>query len=429
MKKSLTFKQLSITLKKAFNEAIAAGNPDKVLSLKLNYLLKNDFNPNFILSLGKAATSMAETIRKFDINAPGIIVTNDQNYREVKGFKCFASGHPIPDKRGVTASKEVEKKLKTLSKNDHLLLLLSGGGSALLPAPSDGISLNQKIYINQKLLSSGFDIHKINAARRLFSRLKGGRLAALLNSAKITQLILSDVPGDNLESICSGLAAPETFELKEVISILEKSDLMKENFIKKSLKKIEDGEASKPLRKNNAVFKNVESHILASNKICQEAISKYLSEILDPFPIKPPELANEAKLMGLKLAQWCIKNKPNKPSFFVTGGETTVTLKNSEIGLGGRSQELAISFAIEMKKYKQTFKRSWAICSAGTDGRDGPTDAAGAIITSKNNINITEAQKILKKHDSYTFLKKLNLIINSKGTDTNLGDVVIIIIF
>ena len=82
-----------------------------------------------------------------------------------------------------------------------------------------------------------------------------------------------------------------------------------------------------------------------------------------------------------------------------------------------------------MKKYKQTFKRSWAICSAGTDGRDGPTDAAGAIITSKNNINITEAQKILKKHDSYTFLKKLNLIINSKGTDTNLGDVVIIIIF
>ena len=424
-KKNLNSFEIS---KKAYFAAINEGNPEKTLKRILPNLISSELLPTFILALGKAAPSMAETVRKNKINAPGILITNDENFRHVENFLSLPTGHPYPDHRGLKASKKVEGFLRKLNSNDHILILLSGGGSALMPAPPTGISLNQKIFINEVLLSSGLNIHKVNAVRRLFSRLKGGRLAELAYPAKITQLILSDVPGDNLETIASGISAPDPVPYSETISIIKNLGLLNKDFISKYIEKIEKGSISKPLEKSNKIFDKVKSIILASNKLCVKASNNYLKKIIHNEILCPPILDGNANLMGQNLCHWLVQNASQKRCFAVTGGETTVKLDPTLSGLGGRCQELALSFAVTMKKQYPNFKRNWLILSAGTDGKDGPTEAAGAILTSEIKFSLSEALLALKNHDSYNFNKKLKTCFITNGTDTNLGDLVIIIV-
>ena len=175
---------------------------------------------------------MAEKMADMNISQSGIVVTNDENFRHIENFTCFATGHPFPDKRGLNAAKKVELFLEELSDKDHLILLLSGGGSSLLPAPPEGITLKEKTYINKVLLESGLDITEVNAVRRVFSRLKGGRLAQKAYPTGITQFVFSDVLDDSLETIASGVAAPDPYEFSEVKKILTKTKL---NNIKLSL--------------------------------------------------------------------------------------------------------------------------------------------------------------------------------------------------
>ena len=412
----------------AFDAAIIAGNPRKVLIKKIPFLFPKKLKPTFVLAIGKAASSMAEAIKTLNITVPGIIITNDENFRKIEGFDCIASGHPNPDIRGLNASKKVIKIISKLNRKDHLLLLLSGGGSALLPYPSKGISLKEKNIINQRLLEKGINIHKVNAVRRLFSRLKGGRLAKLAEPAKITQLVFSDVPGDNLETIASGLAAPDPVLLDDTLKILRETNLLKIPFVSNYIKKIQNNLISEPIRENDTVFNNVETYILASNSLCIDASSNYLSSNLNQINSKPPPLEGEASEMGIILAEWLIKNVSEESCYTISGGETTVTLNPNNKSIGGRSQELAISFSLTMHKNCNLFHRKWAILAAGTDGRDGPTDAAGAIIASEDSFDITHAEQALKVNESYKFLSDSNLLFKTNGTDTNLGDLVIIII-
>ena len=424
-KKNINVLEIS---KNAYFAAINEGNPEKALKTVLPNLISSGLSPTFILALGKAASSMAEAVRKNNINAPGILITNDENFRHVENFISLATGHPYPDNRGLKASKKVEVLLRKLNSNDNILILLSGGGSALMPAPPNGISLKQKIFINEILLSSGLNIHKVNAVRRLFSRLKGGRLAELAYPAKITQLILSDVPGDNLETIASGISAPDPVPYSETISTIRSLGLLNKDFISKYIENIEKGQTNKPLEKTNKIFDNVKSIILASNNLCVKASKNYLHEIIQNELPCPPVLDGNANLMGQKLCHWLVQNTSPNNCFAVTGGETTVKLNPVLSGLGGRCQELALSFALTMKKQYPNFKRNWLILSAGTDGRDGPTEAAGAIFTSETEFSLSAALLALKKHDSYNFNKDLNTSFITNGTDTNLGDLVIMIV-
>ena len=179
--------QFDAVLRAAFDAALAAGDPYKITQRACALL---ESPPTAIIAVGKAAISMAESVREAGFFVPGIVVTTDENYRQVEGFQCFASSHPVPDRRGLVAAEAVENMATALGRDDHLLLLISGGGSALLPAPLPGITLAQKITLNEALLASGLDIHAMNVVRRLFSRLKGGRLARLASPAKITQFLL-----------------------------------------------------------------------------------------------------------------------------------------------------------------------------------------------------------------------------------------------
>ena len=159
-----------------FSAALKAGIPHQIIK---NAYLELDQPPSHVIALGKAAGAMADAVRNCGYDGTGLVITTDENHRHIDGFNCIASAHPVPDKRGLGAADAVEKLASGLDETDHLLLLISGGGSALLPAPASGISLAQKIALNDVLLASGLDIHAMNTVRRLFSRLKGGQLARL----------------------------------------------------------------------------------------------------------------------------------------------------------------------------------------------------------------------------------------------------------
>ena len=368
---------------------------------------------------------MAEKMADMNISKTGIVVTNDENFRPIENFTCFATGHPFPDKRGLNAAKKVELFLEELSDKDHLILLLSGGGSSLLPAPPEGITFKEKTYINKVLLESGLDITEVNAVRRVFSRLKGGRLAQKAYPTGITQFVFSDVLDDSLETIASGVAAPDPYEFSEVQKILTKTKLNNIKFVSDFIAKVSKNKNLLPLKKDNKVFEKIKTYLLANNETCVNAAKIFFENenyFVNSFCQK---LQGEASLIGSQLADSIIKTTSKDKSLSIFGGETTVTVKNS-YGKGGRSQELALSFAISMNKnYNQ--KKPWAILSAGTDGRDGPTDAAGAIITSNSKINISDAIKSLHKNDSYNFLNKNKLLFKTGGTNTNLGDLVFIL--
>ena len=231
------------------------------------------------ICVGKASVDMGKTalslLRNFENEiSEGVIVVNKENFKKVKGFKCFSSGHPIPNKNGLLASLYIEKKLNSLSEKDLVLFFLSGGGSALLPYPSADIKISEKVILNHQLLSSGADIKEINTVRKHLSKIKGGNLLRMSFPAKVHSFILSDVIGDDLSSISSGPTVPDETSFNDVKRILIKYKLW--NDIQESIKKhIELGINDKSLEtpdKNNKIFFNVENTLIGSNNVCLKSI-------------------------------------------------------------------------------------------------------------------------------------------------------------
>ena len=413
-----------------FSAAIAAGNPDQITK---DAYLELDKPPSHVIALGKAAGAMAEAVRNCGYNGTGIVITTDENHRHIHGFNCIASAHPVPDKRGLDATTAVESLISGLGEDNHLLLLISGGGSALLPAPAIGISLTQKIALNDVLLASGLDIHAINIVRRLFSRLKGGQLARLAAPARITQFLLSDVPGDAPESIASGLAVADPVPLDDALALIRNQKFDRLDFVMPRLESIISNDVVGPVRPGDPVLDRVTTRILASNAQCREAAASYVQSVMPQLEyLDAPNLDGEATEMAHRLAALVIEHHNQneclaRPFGFVAGGETTVTLEMSNPGKGGRSQELALSFALEMQDAGSGAPQRWAILAAGTDGRDGPTDAAGGVITSEQFFDQAAASTALSRHASYDYLRANDQLLTTGATGTNLGDLVLVI--
>ncbi len=413
-----------------FSAAIAAGNPVQITK---EAYLELDQPPSHVIALGKAAGAMAEAVRNCGYNGTGIVITTDENHRYIDGFNCIASSHPSPDKRGLDATIAVESLVTGLDETNHLLLLISGGGSALLPAPAIGISLTQKIALNDVLLASGLDIHAMNIVRRLFSRLKGGQLARLAAPARITQFLLSDVPGDVLESIASGLAAADPVPLDDALALIRDHKLDRLDFVLPHLNSIANGDVASPVRPGDPILDLVTTRILASNAQCREAAASYIQSALPMLDyINAPNLDGEATKMAHRLAALVLKKHATnknmvRPFGFVVGGETTVTLDMSNPGKGGRSQELALAFALTMREAGLSAPLRWAIIAAGTDGKDGPTDAAGGLITSEQDFDRDAANAALSTHNSYDYLRAHDQLLKVGATGTNLADLVLVI--
>lgn len=393
-------------------------------------------NRVFPVCIGKASVDMAKKIKKiFKVSnfkiEKGILIVNKENFSKVKGFKCFSSGHPIPNRNGLDASIFLENYLGKLEKNDLVLIFISGGGSALAPYPVDGISLEEKIIINKILLESGANIKEINIVRKHLSKLKGGNLVKICNPAYVHSFILSDVIGDDLSSIASGMTTYDNSTFRDVKKILNKYKIWTK--IPKNIKNhINNGEKKKELEtpeKNNKIFRKTNNTLIGSNNLCLNNMKNLCKKYNINSKIWFKNIDGDVKKISKKFSNNIKKIKYKTPVLLISGGETTVKVNGK--GKGGRNQEFALYFAIEMKKINPS--KSFIILSAGTDGRDGPTNAAGGILNQGSLEKIKNKKVNLKKellnNNSYQVLKKINSLVIIDGTNTNVADVQLIYLF
>ena len=412
-------------VRSAFDAGIKASMPAAVLEA---WLPRLDVPPTAILAIGKAAGPMAEACRRYGLNAKGLLITHDPSV-QVEGFDVFVGGHPVPNEGSLKGARAALQFVQGLSESDHLLVLLSGGGSALMTLPQEGLSLDDKMMINEALLKSGMDIHQINAIRRLVSQVKGGRLARAAMPARITQWAMSDVPatGDSLRdlsAIASGPFAADPVPLDETLKLIPQAGLDAHEGLRRYLEELQQDQSLAPVRLGDPALERVKTDIIASNDIALKAAADYLGTDQVNLPI----LEGEASEMGARFAELVMNNK--KPISAVTGGETVVTLADNG-GLGGRSQELALAFLVAMSGYhaKGHDIPDFCLLAGGTDGRDGPTDAAGAMVSHEmiaHGADLEQMQDALMRHDSYPVLAQCDALIKMPPTGTNLGDLVLL---
>lgn len=365
-----------------------------------------------LLAVGKAAHGMLRAARAHV--APGIdpvclAVTNYENHIELPGVQCFAAGHPVPDENGLRAGAAVARIVAEAGEGDHIVALMSGGGSALLPAPVEGVTLADKAAVNRLLLASGADIEDTNVVRQALSTLKGGGLLRLAAPARLRSLILSDVVGDDLRVIGSGpTIAPisDRAGARAVLARLGVWDRMPQAARTVLMHDLPPA----PLPVADAV-------LIGSNAISVAAMAQAAER--DAVQVVAPLTGLVADAARSVLDAVRIV-RPGTALLF--GGETTVILTGE--GRGGRNQELALRVALLAEK--RGLLGDWMFLSGGTDGRDGPTDAAGAIVDQGTLARMRAAGAdpvaLLKNSDSHAALSASGDLLVTGATGTNVAD-------
>ena len=366
-----------------------------------------------IIAFGKAACTMMEQALQHvpqGQSVDAIAITNYENAREIDGARVFASGHPLPDQNGLKAGIEVMRMLEAASCKDTVLCLISGGGSALLPTPRKGLSLDEKILFSKVLLSEGLDISQMNAVRQQLSVLKGGGLSAMAHPAKVRSLIISDVVGDDISAIASGPTAPPMDSFGDITKLLKQRNLWPE-LPRAAQILLAEPRTPTSIKSNNTI-------------ICSNLQS--LQAIADAAPEWSPQIVSEPLVGDVRQAAQHIvdyaHSQPTQaPQLLIWGGETTVTLTGA--GRGGRNQELAVRVAA----LAAGLPGRWVFLSGGTDGRDGPTDAAGGVVTAgslaraqADHLNVIAA---LRDNDSYRILDAAKGLLITGATGTNVADI------
>jgi len=384
-----------------------------------------------VVGAGKASGSMAEAIEEIlgeRITAGLVIVprgTSDKYH--VKKIELWEGDHPVPSEQGRKGAEKIISLLERYKKEDTLVIaLFSGGGSALMPLPPKEITLNDKQVATIELLKCGASIDEVNTVRKHLSLLKGGRLAAAAYPSTVIGLFMSDVVGDRLDTIASGPTAPDPTTFADALKIIEKYGLENRvpgrvlSYLKKGSKGVYP-ESPKP---NDSVFGKVHNFIVASNRTSLKIMARRAKELGLNTIILTSLIEGEARHVGRVLAailkeirESGLPLKP--PAVIIAGGETTVTVVGS--GKGGRNQELALSAAISLKN-----SRGIVLASMGSDGIDGITDAAGAIVDSETFTRAlnkgVNPQEYLANNDSYNFFRKVGGLIYTGYTGTNVND-------
>ena len=393
--------------------------------LNRQYKIK-DKRKVYVIGAGKATAYISQALEKIlgDRIDDGLIVVKHNHTLPLNFIKQYEAAHPIPDITNVKATNKVLELLTDLRYDDLIIILLSGGASALWTAPAKGLTLEDLQIVNRLLLESGMPITEINIIRKHLSRIKGGKLVKYCYPAEILTLILSDVIGDNLEIIASAPTVYDTSTLEDVKKIILHYGLKKQlpkavnDFIELAYEKYEETEN---------YFDKVQNVIIGNNAQALQAAYELITEMNAGVTIIKKALEGEANQIGKKLIEYALQlqSKIKKfPHYIIQGGETTVTLGNT-YGKGGRNQELALSAALRLEGCKGI-----TLLSAGTDGTDGPTDATGAII---NGNTISKLHQLnmnpmdyLMNHNSYEALKAIGGLIFTGATGTNVMDLVII---
>lgn len=336
------------------------------------------------------------------------------------------AGHPLPDESGLIGTREIINLISGLDENDLVLCLISGGGSALLELPVDGVTLDDLRELTNALLNSGATINEINTVRKHLSQVKGGQLARLARPARVVSLILSDVLGSPLDVIASGPTAPDPTTLADVLAIVEKHHL--HHFpVPEPLLRGRIADTAKP---NDPLFDRVQNIIVADNSIAAHAAVSRAQELGMNTLLLSTFIEGEAREVALVFAAIAKditlgRGVLARPACIVASGETTVTVHGS--GKGGRNQEFALAAAMALQGLSDVL-----ILSAGTDGSDGPTDAAGAYADASTIARALalglHAEKFLANNDSYHFFHTLGDLLITGPTNTNVNDLIVLLV-
>ena len=384
--------------RRIFQAGVEAADPFKAVKSHLEGVE----TPSLIVAIGKAAMRMAEAALAHFAGAPCIVVTNYENAGELAGAEVYAAGHPVPDENGTTAAQAVIGALKAAS--GPVLALISGGGSALVPAPAGDLTLADKAAVNELLLGTGMDIRAMNLVRQQLSDLKGGGFLHCAAPQPVTALILSDVVGDDLAVIASGPTVAPIGTASEAVEMLEKAGIWDK--VPASVRdQLQSADAPTALPA-------VQNTLVGSNTL---SVAAMLAAAPDAHVLADPvegDVADAAKEICDRAG----------PGVTIWGGETTVVLRGT--GRGGRNQELALRIALEARA------RGWGefVClQGGSDGRDGPTDAAGGLVDHGTLDRINDVDALLANNDSYAALAEAGDLLITDATGTNVADLGVLI--
>lgn len=385
-----------------------------------------EFEHVYIVGAGKAASGMAFAMCSIldDKVAAGAITVpyGIKSKTNLKRVLVTEASHPIPDNAGIEGTKKILSVLEKASENDLVVFLISGGGSALMPMPASDICLADKQKITASLLRSGASIHEINAVRKHLSAVKGGQLLRHVNrSCTLLSLILSDVIGDDLGIIASGPTYPDSSTFSDALNILRKYRIKRPVAAIEYLRKGARGKIHETPKPQEEVFSRIHNMLIGNNAVACKAAEDYLKKHRMQAVNLGSEFNGEAKEFGLFLARLTL-DLGCKRLAIVAGGETTVRLGKSKSGLGGRNQEAALTCLAEVNR------DDVVIACMGTDGIDGNSDAAGAIVSSQTRLlaKKMDLKKYLNRHNSYHAFKKLNSLIFTGFTGTNVNDIAIV---
>jgi glycerate 2-kinase len=423
-------------LREILSAGLAAADPKEAVlrSVRVegNSILADDVRFEaeriFVLAAGKAAGAMARAAEELlgDRIAGGLIVTKAGNEASSELLEVVFATHPEPDERSVEAARRVEELARSLGEGDLLLALISGGASALLADPAPPIELADLKQLTGALLRSGAHIGEINAVRKHVSVLKGGGLVSLAAPAKTLALVLSDVVGDDISAIASGLTAPDPTTLEDAQGVFRRYEIDPPERVVEHLRVA--AETPKP---GDVLFEGVTNVICGGGRHAAEAAARKARELgYDPL-ILSTTVTGDARTIASVYAAVIREvlesgNPAPPPCALVSGGEATVTVRGA--GVGGPNQEFALTLAVELEGVE-----GWAAIAADTDGNDGPTDAAGGIATGATAAQIREGgvdpQEALAANDSYAALNAGGALLVTGPTGTNVNDLRVALIF
>ena len=387
----------------------------------------------YVVGAGKGSARMAKAVEAIlgDAITGGVIITKYGYGESLARIRLIEAGHPVPDANGHKGAQAIEALLRESTKNDLILALISGGGSSLMVKPAPGLALEDKQRVTELLLSCGATIQEMNTVRKHLSGIKGGQLARMAFPASVLTFLLSDVIGDDLSSIASGPTAPDDTTFREALEILSFHNLTSQvpPSVLTHLKQGAEGMLNETPNSKDPLFKRAYYKFIGSNQIALEAAAAQ-ARALGYHPLilthgacgEAREIARFFSAIGKQIAETGQPVPP--PACVLSGGEPTVTLRGT--GKGGRNQEFALAAGLEIQGTDHLL-----IASVGTDGTDGPTDAAGGYadggMVAEARRRRMDPQEFLRENNAYPFLDQLGYLIKTGPTGTNVMDIQLIL--
>ncbi len=395
----------------------------------------SDYQNVYVVGAGKADAAMAQAIESIlgDRLTKGIVNVKYEHTLPTERIALQEAGHPVPDEAGIAGSRQIAEVLEAAGSNDLVICLISGGGSALMTLPVEGVTLDDLQALTSALLRAGATIVEINIIRKHLDRLKGGKLARLAAPARVVSLILSDVVGNPLDAIASGPTVPDNSTFEDAWRLLERFDLLDKvpESVVDVIRRGMQGEIPENPVEGDAIFDGIQNVIVASNDLAAEAAQRQAEALGLNTMLLSTYVEGEAREVARVLAAIAKEIRGSgrplaAPACVILGGETTVTLKGD--GKGGRNQEMALAAAIAIDGLEDT-----AIACLATDGTDGPTDASGALA---DGSTVARARDLgmdpwayLAGNNAYPFFEALEDLLMTGPTQTNVNDLAFVLVW